>query len=87
MCSRELDAGTQRVSNTMMTEHLIKPSKDHNIIHSFLATLKRDMKTLSQNLIIHEVTLEALLFPTIILIPGYHEIWVAYIRDKDKGKF
>jgi hypothetical protein len=76
----------QRVTNALMDEHLIKPTKAQSLIQSFLATLKRDMKILSQNSTTHEVTLEYLLFRRIISISDYHEVWEAYIRDKDKGE-
>jgi hypothetical protein len=44
------------------------------------------MKIMSKNLASHEVTLESFLYPRIILVSGYHDMWVLYIRDKDKGE-
>jgi hypothetical protein len=70
----------------MMSEHLVIPSKDQNLIHSFWLTLKRDMKLLSQSSTVHEVTLESMLFTRVILISTYHEVWEAYIRDKGQGE-
>ena len=49
MHSGELAAGIpQRVIDAMMSEHLVIPSKDYNLIDSFWLALKRYMNTLSQ---------------------------------------
>jgi len=75
MRSRELAAFfPQRVTSAMMSEHLIIPSNDHNLIHSFGLTLKKDMKILSQNSTVHEVTLESMLFTRVILIATSLEV-------------
>jgi hypothetical protein len=75
-----------RITNALMDDHLVRPTRAQNMIQSFMANLRRDMKTLSQNSTAHEVSLESLLYRKIISISGYHEAWDAYIRDKDKGK-
>jgi hypothetical protein len=64
----------------------VVPSKDQNLIRSSLITLKKDMKTFSQDSTIYKITLESMLFTRVILISTYHEVWEAYIRDKDKGQ-
>jgi hypothetical protein len=45
-----------------MDEHVINPTKSQILIQYFLATLRRDIKILSQNFETHEVTLEYLFF-------------------------
>jgi hypothetical protein len=70
-----------------MKEHLVVPSKDQNLISSFLLTLKRDMKLLSQDSTVYEITLESMLFTRVILISTYHEVWATYVQDKVEGMF
>jgi len=41
-----------------MEEHLFKPTKTQTLIRDFMAKLKRDMKTLSNNSSSHEDSLE-----------------------------
>jgi hypothetical protein len=85
MHSRELDARIpKRVNSAIMSETLVIPLKDYNLVHSLWLTLKRDMMTLSQILIVHKVTLESMFFNRVILISNYHELWEAYIRDIGK---
>jgi len=69
-----------------MDEDLINPMKSQSLIQYFLANLKMDMKIMSKNSTKHEVTLESLLLRRIISILDYHDIWVSYIKDKNKGK-
>jgi hypothetical protein len=56
------------------------------MMQAFMANMKRDMKTLSQNLAAHEVALESLLYHNIISISRYHEALASYIKDKYKGE-
>jgi hypothetical protein len=70
--------------NNLMEENLSKLSKTQTMIQAFMANLKRDMKTLSNNSSSHEATLEELLYYKVISIIGQHEAWEAYMRDKDK---
>jgi hypothetical protein len=67
-----------------MDEHLVKSARAQSMIQAFLANLKIDMKTLFQNLTAHEITLESLLYCRIVSISVDHEIWVAYIKYKEK---
>jgi hypothetical protein len=56
------------------------------MIQYFMANLTRNMITLSQKLVTHEVSLESLFYCMIISISSYHEAWEAYIKDTNKGK-
>jgi hypothetical protein len=86
MHAREMVVKTPlRVTSALMDEHLVKPTRAQSMIQDFLANLKRDMKTLSQNSTTHEVTLESLLYHRIISISGYHEVWEPILETRIKG--
>jgi hypothetical protein len=42
----------------LMGQHLIQPAKVHTMIQEFMATLAKDMRTLSHNIVVHEASLE-----------------------------
>jgi hypothetical protein len=47
-----------------------------------MATLEKDMKTLTDNSASDEVTLEELLYRKIMSLDGQYEIWADYVKDK-----
>jgi hypothetical protein len=65
-----------------MEQHLVQPAKFHTMIQAFLATLAKDMKTLTNNLASHEATLEELSYHRVISLYGQYEVWAAYVKDK-----
>jgi hypothetical protein len=69
------------ITNTLMDEHLVNPTRAQKMIQVFLTNLKRDMKIIFQNLAAHEVASKSLSILYIVSISSYHETWVAYIRD------
>jgi hypothetical protein len=69
----------------VLKKHISIPSKDNNFLSSFLVTLKNVMDTMSQDATTYEVTLEDLLFRRVIRIVSYHDVWIAYFKDKDEG--
>jgi hypothetical protein len=63
MKKRKIDVRTtEKVTVDLMNDHLVKPTRTHNMIQAFMVNLNRDMKTLSHNETSHEATLESLIF-------------------------
>jgi hypothetical protein len=84
MNQREEDQATMKVTIELMEEHLVQPTKTQTMIQDFMANLTRDMKLFHNNSTSHATTLEELLYHRVISIEGQHEVWEAYVRDKDK---
>jgi hemerythrin superfamily protein len=72
-----------KVTIELMEEHLIQPTKVQTMIQAFMATLTRDMKTLTDNSTSHTTSLEELLYRRVISIEGQYQVWATYVRDKD----
>jgi hypothetical protein len=53
------------------------------MIQAFMATLARDMKTLTDNSTSHTTILEGILYHRVISINEQYDVWDAYARDKD----
>jgi hypothetical protein len=75
----------EQVTQAMIKEHIDIPSKDNNLFNYFLVTLKNDMETLSHDATMYEVTLEGLLCRIVIRIVAYHDVWIAYFKEKAKA--
>jgi len=54
------------------------------MIQAFMASLIRDMKTLSNNTTSHATFLEEILYQIVISIGGQHQVWETYMRDTYK---
>jgi hypothetical protein len=48
----------------------------------FMATLAKDMKTLTDNSVAHEAAPMEILYCRIISLNDHYEVWAAYARDK-----
>jgi hypothetical protein len=63
MKKRKIDVRTtEKVTVDLMNDHLVKPTRTHNMIQAFMVNLNMHMKTLSRNETAHEATLESLIF-------------------------
>jgi hypothetical protein len=54
----EVTEATTKVTIKLMEQHLVQPSKVHTMIQAFMATLEKDMKTLTNNSTSHEAALK-----------------------------
>jgi hypothetical protein len=69
MKKRKKDVRTmKKVTVDLMNDHLVKPTRTHNMIQAFMVNLNRVMNTLSCNETAHEATLESLIFRIIVSI-------------------
>jgi hypothetical protein len=78
----EVTETTTKVMKELMEQHLVQPTKVHTMIQVFMATLTKDMRTLSDNTTTHEATLEELIYCRIVLLDDQYEVWETYVRDK-----
>jgi hypothetical protein len=63
-----------KVTIELMEKHLVHLTKVHAMIQEFMATLEKDMKTLTDNIASHEASLEELLYRRIISLNDQYEV-------------
>jgi hypothetical protein len=82
MKQRKTYQASNKVIVYLMHDHLMKMTRTENTIQTFMVNLTRNMKTLSQNSIAHEASLESLLLCKILFISRNHEVWASYLKKR-----
>lgn len=75
---REVTETTTKVMKKLMEQHLVHPTKVENNIQAFMATLRKDMRTLSKNTTTHEAALKEHFYRRIVFLNDQYEVWEAY---------
>ena len=73
---------TTTMVTTYFIEHLLQPTKVQTMIQDFMATFSKDMSPLEDNIVMHNATLEGLIYRKIRSLCDQLEVWTTYLRDK-----
>jgi len=81
LTSRELyfSVFTNKITKYKLKQHIREPSKQKTILKSFMVSLKKYVKSLSQSMSEYHVNMEGIVSSRIKTIYSYYENWVAYI--------